>query len=123
MNAVRICRERHVDPVVDNQRHIERRQRRLEGAHLFDHAGGVTHLVAQLHKRCAAGRNRTGEIDQIMASGVLRIDDGVETKVGLLHGDYANGWRSTWSLRCSPGWVGMRAITYPLKRRNLLARQ
>ena len=85
MHAVGPRRERHIDPVVDDERHAEWRERGLQGARLFDHVSSVVHLVAQLHEGCPTGRDRAGEINEIMAAGVFRIDNGVEAQVELFH--------------------------------------
>ena len=85
MDPVSFRSHRHIDPIVDDQRHAERCQRGLERARLRDHRGGVMHLVTQLHQRRAAGRDRAGKIDEVVAAGVFRIDDGVEAQIELFH--------------------------------------
>jgi hypothetical protein len=85
MHAGRSRRERHIDPIIDDERHAERRQRGLERAGLLDHASGVVHLVAQLHQRRPTRRHRTDEVNKIVAAGIFRIDDGVKAQVELLH--------------------------------------
>ena len=54
MHAISVRGERHIDTVVDDERHVERRERRFDRARLFHHDTGFAHLVAQLNKRRAA---------------------------------------------------------------------
>ncbi len=55
-------REGDVDPVVDDQRHAERRQQRDQRAGLLEQRPAVGRLVAQLHQRDAALRPRAATI-------------------------------------------------------------
>src|SRR6185312_6060442 len=80
MHAVGFGGERHVDAVIDQQRHTGRRERRLQGARLLDHGARAAKLVAQLHQR-GAGRYSAGKIGKRAAAGDGRIDDGIEAEI------------------------------------------
>ena len=69
MHAVGACRQRHIDAIVDHQRHAERRERRLDGARALDHDARVALLVAQLHQRRAALGEHAREIGKIVTAG------------------------------------------------------
>ena len=56
MHAVGTRHQRHVDTIVDHQRHPKRRERRLDRAGALDHHAGVARLVAELHQ----GRSALG---------------------------------------------------------------
>ncbi len=86
MHAVGAYRERDIDAVVDNERHVERRQRRLDRARGGDHRARVVVLVAQLHQGRAASGDAPGEIGEIATAGALGIDDGVEADIDVFHG-------------------------------------
>src|SRR5262249_54567762 len=95
MHAVSFDRKRDIDAVVDDERHPERRQRRLERTRLLDHGRGARDLVAQLHQRCPTRGDRACEVNEIMPAGVLGIDDGIEAQIDLFHGVR---FYSTWML-------------------------
>ena len=80
MHAVGAGGERHIDPVVDEERHCGR-QRGLDRARALDHRAGLAHLVAQLHERRAARGHAAREVGEVMAAGHLRIDDGINAQV------------------------------------------
>ncbi len=81
MHAVGAGGERHVDAVVDDERHRERRQRRLDRAGRRDHRPRFAALVAQLQQSRPALGDAAREIDEIVPAGALGIDDGVEAEV------------------------------------------
>ena len=54
MNAVGSCGKRHIDTVIDDERHVERLKRRFDRPRLLDHGAGFDLLIAQLNERRAA---------------------------------------------------------------------
>ena len=86
MHAVGTRRQRDIDAVVDDERHVEWRQRRLDRPRGGDHRPRVVLLVAQLHQGGAARGDAPGEIGEVAAAGALGIDDGVEADVDGFHG-------------------------------------
>ena len=81
MGAVGIGGERHVDAIVDQERHVERRERCLDGTRGLDHRPGFAALVAQLHERRAAGGKHACQVRQGVAARVFGIDDGIKAKI------------------------------------------
>ncbi len=81
MHAVRAGSERHIHPVVDDEGHAERRERRLDGARLRDHLAGLAALVAQLQQRRPAFGDAAREVRQAVAARVFRIDNGIEAQI------------------------------------------
>ena len=97
MHAVGACNHRHIDAVVDHQRHAERRERRLDGAGALDHDAGVALLIPQLHQCCAALREQTRELRKIVAAGALRIDNRIEPHVDSRHVTLPRWRKVAWS--------------------------
>ena len=85
MRTVGARRERNVDAIIDQQRHAERRQRRLDGPRAIDHAPGVGVLVPQLHQRRPALRGEPCEYREIATVGAFGIDQCIEAKVNAHH--------------------------------------
>ena len=81
MHAVGLRRERHVDPVVDQERHAERHERRLHRARGLDHGARIAALVPELNQCRAAGRDQLRELGQGAPARVLGIDNGIQTKI------------------------------------------
>src|SRR6185437_1733676 len=81
MHAVSTRRERHVDPVVDHERHGEWRQCLFDGARFVDHGARFAVLVAQLNERRTALGAQPRQFGKLAAVGTFRIDDGVEAKI------------------------------------------
>src|ERR1700691_1218932 len=81
MDTVGAGGKRHSDAVVDDERHVERRQRLFDRASSFDHGAGFAELVTQLNERRAALRAQPRQVGEIVAARTLRIDNGIETKI------------------------------------------
>ena len=79
MHALAADGERHVHPVVDEERHGA--ECRLAGAGAVHHHARVGELVAQLHQRDAARGQHPAEIGQVVPAGHLGIDNGVAAQI------------------------------------------
>ena len=62
---------------------------------------GIAHLVAQLHQRRAAGRDGAGKFDEVVAAGVFRVDDGINTQIELFHGNNVGEPREQYHASCA----------------------
>ena len=85
MHAVGFGGERHVDAIVDDERHVKRRQRLFDRPRLLDHGARLADLIAQLDERGAALGAKPRQIGEIAPAGALRIDDGIEAKIDRHH--------------------------------------
>ena len=81
MHAVGAGGERNVDAVIDEQRNVERRERRLDGAGALDHGARVAALVAKLDQRRTTLRHQPGKLRKVPPARMFGIDQGVEAKI------------------------------------------
>ena len=100
MDAVGLRRERHVDAVVDEERHARAGERRLKRAGARDEGARVRLLVAILDQRAAAGDRGRRERHGIAPAGSARVDDAVEAQVDGVHAIRARARRAAASSPC-----------------------
>ncbi len=81
MHAVGLGRQRHIDAIVDHQRHAGSGEHRMNRARLLDHPPRRAMLVAQLDQRRAARNDHAREVDERAPVRALRIDDRVEAQI------------------------------------------
>jgi hypothetical protein len=74
--------QRHVDPVIDEERDPERAQARQDRARVGDELARSTGLVAVLEQRGPAPRRGGGELGQWPIAAACRIEDRVDAQVG-----------------------------------------
>ena len=77
MDTVGFGGERHINPVVDEQRNALRLEHRAQAARLLDHGARRSVLVAQLHQRGAAG-DLCRQNGKRASAGDRRIDKGIQ---------------------------------------------
>src|SRR6185369_80743 len=71
----------NIDTVIHEQRDVERRERRLDGARALDHGARVTALVAKLDQRRTTLRHQPGKLREVPPARMFGIDQGVEAKI------------------------------------------
>jgi hypothetical protein len=81
MDAVGAGGERDVDAIIDQQRDVERRERRLDGARELDHGARVAALVAKLDERRTTLCHQPGKLREIPPTGMFGIDQSVKAKI------------------------------------------
>src|ERR671931_2866548 len=81
MRAVGPGRERDVDAVVDQKRHVERREHPLDCPRACQHQPRVAVFVAQLHERRTALRDQPRQHGGIAPERVFGIDKSVKAKI------------------------------------------
>jgi hypothetical protein len=95
MHTVGFCGKRHIDAVVDHERHAQRRERFLDRPCRLDHLPSLADFVAQLNERRAAFRAKPGQFRKRASAGAFRIDNGVEPKID---GNFTIGHQETFRL-------------------------
>src|SRR6185369_3855075 len=71
----------NIDTVIHEQRDVERRERRLDGARALDHGARVAALVAKLDQRRTTLRHQPAKLREIPPARMFGIDQGVEAKI------------------------------------------
>ena len=93
MHAVGAGGQRHVDAIIDHERHLKRRERGLDRACLLHHRPRFPTLITQLDQGRSAGGDAAGQVDDVVTSRDRRIDDGVKPQIDRCHGAHSTSPR------------------------------
>src|SRR6185312_16275169 len=113
MHAIGSRGQRHVEAVVDDERHTKRSQRLFDGARRCDHGARLAVLVAQLHERGAAFGGEPRQFGKIAAAGALGIDDGIEPQIDAHHATLMRARKVARSRPCSASMMALAKLPGP----------